>query len=258
MNHTYPEIDEMITYIHKHIDEPLPLSRLAHHASYSPFHFSRIFKQKTGLSPHYYVASLKMQKAKDLLLNTDLTVRDIGMEIGQQSVGTFTTRFTERVGMTPSQFRRSPMQVGTYLQSLKKMANWTERPVMEIQGNKVEGMIEAETPFHGVILVGLFTKPIPEGLPRYGTLLSSIGDFTFTNVHPGVYYLMATAVSWEMKINEILVPQQTLRAKAEQPVIVGSEMVPSQQRLLLRGPRLDDPPILISLPLLIRNFLNRS
>ncbi|WP_442961205.1 AraC family transcriptional regulator [Pseudogracilibacillus sp. SO30301A] len=82
LNHIYSGIDEIIAYIHNHIDEPFSLSWLADQAAYSPFHFSRVFKQKTGLSPHYYVASLKMQRAKDLLLNTDLTVRDIGMEIG--------------------------------------------------------------------------------------------------------------------------------------------------------------------------------
>ncbi|WP_442961204.1 hypothetical protein [Pseudogracilibacillus sp. SO30301A] len=122
----------------------------------------------------------------------------------------------------------------------------------------MEVTIEAKIPFQGVILVGLFTKPIPEVLPRYGTVLSSLGHFNFTGVRPGTYFLMATALSWEMKGNEILVPHQTLRAKAEQPIIVGSEMVIPQQRLLLRGPRLDDPPILISLPVLMKNFLNRT
>lgn len=94
----YSGIDEVIAYIHKHIDEPLQLSRLADIALYSPFHFTRIFKEKIGLSPMYYVSALRLQKAKDLLLQTNLTIRDIGLEIGQQSLGTFTTRFTERVG----------------------------------------------------------------------------------------------------------------------------------------------------------------
>ncbi|UFT99533.1 AraC family transcriptional regulator [Radiobacillus kanasensis] len=258
VNHTYSEIDEVIAYIHQHINEPLPLSQLAHHAAYSSYHFSRIFKQRTGLSPHHYVSSLKVQRAKDLLLNTDLTVRDIGMEIGQQSLGTFTTRFTERVGMTPSQFRKSPTQVSMYLQSLKNLNNWSHNLISESQSTRVEGTIEAEFPFFGVILIGLFTKPIPAGLPPYGTLLSSLGPFTFTDVRPGIYYLMATAVFWEMKTHEILVPHQTLRAKVNHPIIVGSEMAIPQQRLLLRRPRLDDPPILISLPLLMKNFLNRS
>ena len=257
MNHTYSEIDDVITYIQAHLNEPLQLSDLAQLAAYSPYHFSRIFKQKTGLSPLYYVSSLKLQRAKELLLHTDLTIRDIGMEIGQQSLGTFTTRFSEKVGITPSQFRKSPMQVNMYLQSLKNHVNLAP-PITESQHDRVHGILEAEKPFHGVILVGLFTKPIPEGLPRYGTVLSSLGHFHFTNVRPGTYFLMATAVSFEMTTKEILVPQQTLRAKIDHPINVVPRTVISQQRLILRSPRLDDPPILISLPLLMKNFLARA
>ncbi|MFD2043738.1 AraC family transcriptional regulator [Ornithinibacillus salinisoli] len=258
MNNRYPEIDEVIAYIHEHLDEALPLSHLAHQAAYSPYHFSRIFKEKTGLSPHQYVSSLKLQRAKSLLLHTNLTVRDISMEIDQQSLGTFTTRFTKRVGMTPMQFRKSSIEVNKHLQYLKKHKDWSQQLIIGNQRNKVTGTIAAEVPLHGVILIGLFTKPIPEGLPQYGTLLSSLGNFSFTDVRPGIYYLMATAVYWEMKANEILVPQKTLRAIAEKPIKVGSEMVIPQQHLTLRGPRLNDPPILISLPLLIKNFLNRT
>lgn len=257
MNHPYSEIDDVITYIHAHLNEPLLLSDLAQLAAYSPYHFSRIFKLKTGLSPLYYVSSLKLQRAKELLLHTDLTIRDIGMEIGQQSLGTFTTRFTEKVGITPSQFRKSPKQVNRYLQSLKNHVNLV-LPIIENQYNRVHGILEAEEPFHGIILVGLFTKPIPEGLPQYGTVLSSLGHFHFTNVRPGTYFLMATAISLEMTTKEILVPQQNLRAKIDHPINVAPKKVLSQQRLFLRKPRIEDPPILISLPLLMKNFLTRT
>src|SRR5690625_479502 len=111
MANTYPEVEEAILYIQKNIYEPLSLTQLANHVSYSPYHFTRIFKARTGLSPLYYVSSMRLQKAKDLLLNTDLTVRDIGLEIGQQSLGTFTTRFTEKVGITQSQFSKSHIQM---------------------------------------------------------------------------------------------------------------------------------------------------
>ena len=252
----YPEIDEVIAFIHEHIDEPLSLSQLAHVAAYSPYHFSRIFKQQTGLSPNHYVSSLKLQKAKNLLFTTDLSIRDISMEIGQQSLGTFTTRFTERVGQTPSQFRKSPEQVDMYLQSLKNLTAWTQDPSTTSRLRGIKGTIETEHPFQGVILIGLFTKPIPAGLPQYGTLLTSLGRFAFADVRSGIYYLMATAVSWEMNEHEILVPYQTLRAKNDKPIVVGTEINIPKQRLLLRGPRLDDPPILVSLPLLMKNYLN--
>jgi transcriptional regulator GlxA family with amidase domain len=55
----YSEIDEVIAYIHQCMYEPLLLSRLAGYAGYSPYHFTRIFKERTGLSPLYYVSSLR-------------------------------------------------------------------------------------------------------------------------------------------------------------------------------------------------------
>lgn len=85
----HAEIDEAIAFIQHHIYEPLPLARLASHVAYSPYHFERIFKDRVGLSPLYYVSALRLQKSKDLLLRTTLSVREIGLEIGQQSLGTF-------------------------------------------------------------------------------------------------------------------------------------------------------------------------
>jgi len=87
----YSEIDEVITYIKRNLDEPITLKHLARHISYSPFHFSQLFKHRTGLSSLYSVSSLRLEKSKELLLHTDLTVRDIALDIGQQSLGTFTS-----------------------------------------------------------------------------------------------------------------------------------------------------------------------
>ena len=260
MTAAYPEIGEVISYIHDHLYEPLSLDRLANVAAYSPYHFSRLFKEQTGLSPLYYVSALRLQKAKDLLLNTNLTVRDIGMEIGQQSVGTFTTRFTERVGMTPAEFRKFTGKAENHLNALQKLNEWSDIGITEREANPyltIQGTVKAEAPFDGVILIGLFAKPIPEGLPLYGTLLPSLGQFCFPNVQPGIYYLMATSVPWGMQPIDFILPYQTLRTRTTKPIIVGTESMIPHQDVMLRAPRFDDPPILISLPLLMKIFLNR-
>ncbi|MCQ6561195.1 helix-turn-helix domain-containing protein [Paenibacillus mendelii] len=257
MTHRYPEIDEVIAYIHQHIYDPLPLSRLADHVSYSPYHFSRLFKDRMGLSPLYYVSSLRLQKAKDLLLQTNLSVRDIGLEIGQQSLGTFTTRFTERVGMTPSEFRNSKQYASSRLLSLQRLNDWRTPNLVISQHARIEGTVHTVVPFDGVILIGLFAKPIPEGLPLHGTLISSSRDFCFTGVKPGTYYLMATSVSWGMQAADFLLPHHTLRTRSKEPIIVGPHSYVPHQQVMLYPSRLDDPPILISLPLLMNNFLNR-
>jgi AraC family transcriptional regulator len=256
MTQRYSEIDEVIAYINQHIYEPIPLSRLAGYAGYSPYHFTRIFKERIGLSPLYYASSLRLQKAKDLLLRTNLSIRDIGLEIGQQSLGTFTSRFTERVGVTPSHFRNSKLQADNYFRSLQKLKDWRMSHPTSNQHARIEGTVQAAIPFEGVILIGLFAKPIPEGLPLYGTLLSSLGDFCFTGVKPGIYYLMATSVSWGMQAIDFLLPHTTLRTRSKAPIIVGPNSFVPHQQVMLHVPHQDDPPILISLPLLMNNFLN--
>lgn len=254
----YSEIDEVLAYIHQHIYEPLPLCRLAAHAAYSPYHFTRIFKERTGLSPLYYVSSLRLQKAKDLLLRTNLSIRDIGLEIGQQSLGTFTTRFTERVGVTPSDFRNSALQAENHLRSLKNLNDWRTSIIASSNQNvRIEGTVRSSVPFDGVILIGLFGKPIPEGLPLYGTLLPSLGEFCFMDVKPGIYYLLATSVSWGMQALDFLLPHTTLRARLKEPIIVAPLSAVSHLQVTLDVPRPDDPPILISIPLLMNNFLKR-
>ncbi|QYR19369.1 helix-turn-helix transcriptional regulator [Paenibacillus sp. sptzw28] len=253
----YSEINEVISYIHQNIFEPLPLSRLAAYISYSPYHFARIFKEKVGLPPLYYVSSLRLQKAKDLLLQTNLSVRDIGLEIGQQSLGTFTTRFTERVGVTPSDFRNSALQADIRLRSLQELNGWrTSFPSLN-RHSRVEGTIQSTIPFEGIILIGLFAKPIPEGLPLHGTLVPSVGEFCITDVKPGIYYLMATSVPWGMKAIDFLLPHTILRFRSLEPIIVEPNSPVPQQQVRLNVPQPDDPPILVSLSLLMDNFINQ-
>jgi AraC family transcriptional regulator len=257
MSNRYPEIDEVIAYIHNNIYDPLPLARLAEYAAYSPYHFSRIFKERMGLSPQYFIAALRLQKAKDLLLNTNLSIRDVGLEIGQQSLGTFTTRFTERVGVTPSQFRNSAQHTGSLLQSLQRLEDWRDvKPLHPY--NCVEGIIEADQAFEGVILIGLFARPLPEGLPLYGTLLPGLGKFRIAGIKPGVYYLMATSVSWGTQSKDLLLPQATLRTRAHAPIVVKPHTSVPYQEVMLYPPKADDPPILISLPVLMNQFMNRN
>ncbi|MEW9699273.1 helix-turn-helix transcriptional regulator [Paenibacillus sp. SI8] len=256
MSLRYAEIYEVIKFIHRHIDEPL--SRLARYVSYSPFHFTRIFKEETGLTPQHYISSLRLQKAKDLLLRTNLNVRDISLEIGQQSLGTFTTRFTERVGVTPFSFRSQALQADNQLGSLKKLdelhAPW---PVVNDIAS-IKGTIRTEIPFEGVIFIGLFAKPIPEGLPLHGTLVFDSGEFSIADVNPGTYYLMATSVTWGMRAADFLLPHTTLRGRKREPIFVYPFTPVPHQEILLSAPRLDDPPILISLHVLMSNFLQRT
>jgi len=250
-----PEIDEAILFIQDHIYDPLSLQQIARHVGYSPYHFIRLFKARTGLTPQYYISSLRLQKAKELLLRTNLTVRDIALEVGQQSVGTFTTRFAEKVGVTPAIFRDQKALAETRLQSL--MSGACEKPFGNAgrSGAMVAGSVYADSAFQGVVFIGLFRKPIPDAIPDYGTLLMSLGHFRFSNVKPGTYYLMATSVSSEMQSLDILLPHHTLRTRFHEPIFIGSNHERIYREVALYPPNVNDPPILISLPLLMQRFM---
>jgi AraC-like DNA-binding protein len=85
--------------------EPLDVAALARGAHMSPGHFSRRFKAAYGESPYSYLMTRRIERAKVLLRRGDLTVTEVCFAVGCSSLGTFSTRFTELVGESPSAFR---------------------------------------------------------------------------------------------------------------------------------------------------------
>ncbi|ABR48075.1 helix-turn-helix- domain containing protein, AraC type [Alkaliphilus metalliredigens QYMF] len=252
-----PEVEASLQYIQDNIFDSLSLDEIAHKVGYSPYHFTRIFKAHMGIPLFYYISSLRLQKAKDLLLHTDLTIRDIALEVGQQSLGTFTTRFTQKVGVSPAVFRRTATDAGKALQTLKLLDDRHLDNTSSGGQCSIFGNIETEIPYQGVVLIGLFPKPIPEGVPLYGTLVSLPSGFCLSGVRPGTYYLMATSVSWEMQAESILLTQKTLRTRFHKPLMISPGTVIPHLNVKLHQPQLDDPPILVSLPLLMKRFLGQ-
>jgi AraC-like DNA-binding protein len=83
------------------------LEDAAREACLSPFHFQRIFARTFGESPHDFVTRLRMDRARRLLETGEMPVTEICFEIGYVSLGTFSRRFTERVGQSPTEYRRT-------------------------------------------------------------------------------------------------------------------------------------------------------
>jgi AraC-like DNA-binding protein len=88
-----------------HYAEPLDVAALAAAAGLSPAHFSRLFKQAFGESPHGYLLTRRLERAAALLRDTDRSVADICMMVGLTSVGSFTTSFKRTFGSTPTEYR---------------------------------------------------------------------------------------------------------------------------------------------------------
>ncbi|WP_105566054.1 helix-turn-helix transcriptional regulator [Microbacterium halophytorum] len=85
--------------------QPLDVEQLALGAHMSAGHLSREFKRAYGESPYSYLMTRRVERAMALLRRGDLSVTDVCFAVGSSSLGTFSTRFRELVGMSPSEFR---------------------------------------------------------------------------------------------------------------------------------------------------------
>jgi AraC family transcriptional regulator len=86
--------------------QDVSLAELAESANLSQFYFARAFKQTTGLPPHHFQQRLRIERAKDLLTTTPLSVTDIALRVGYGSSQTLARVFRQNVGATPSEYRR--------------------------------------------------------------------------------------------------------------------------------------------------------
>jgi AraC-like DNA-binding protein len=84
----------------------LNVPELARQAHASPAHFSRSFKRAFGETPHKYLLRRRIERAKELLRGTDLSVTEISLEVGFRSLGSFSTAFRDLVGEPPSDYAR--------------------------------------------------------------------------------------------------------------------------------------------------------
>ncbi|MEO7371965.1 MAG: AraC family transcriptional regulator [Ilumatobacteraceae bacterium] len=88
--------------IDRHFAESIDLDRVAAIAGFSKFHFHRLFTVTYGVTPARYLTRRRIERAQDLLRSTNLTVTEVCFAVGYASLGSFSTRFKELVGETPS------------------------------------------------------------------------------------------------------------------------------------------------------------
>jgi len=92
--------------IDREFAQPLDVEALARGVNMSAGHLSRQFRQAYGESPYSYLMTRRIERAMALLRRGDLSVTDVCFAVGCASLGTFSTRFTELVGVPPSTYRR--------------------------------------------------------------------------------------------------------------------------------------------------------
>lgn len=93
--------------IHDRLSEDISLDELAAEARLSPFHFARMFKQSLGLPPRVYLTRLRVEKACELLEQTDLPITEIALEVGYSSNQVLARVFLKHMHVSPSDYRRA-------------------------------------------------------------------------------------------------------------------------------------------------------
>jgi AraC family transcriptional regulator len=235
-------VERVIRAMRDRLNEPLTLQDMADIAYLSPNHFHRIFHRIIGVPPGEFLTALRLNAAKRLLLTTSMRVTDICFEVGYSSVGSFTTRFTELVGLAPRRLRQQVEHV--VMPSLD-----TIRPQNFVLchfplSGCFYGRVSCSEAFTGMIYVGLFPRPIPQGKPVRWMCLTKPGPYMFTCVPDGSYYVLAIAFPACDSPQVYLLPDQGVLLGMSQGCLAG------QQDIALRFPRLTDPPIVSILPFL--------
>jgi AraC family transcriptional regulator len=253
----YQAVERVILAMRQRLNEPMSLRELAKFAMLSPYHFNRVFRLVTGVTPCRFLNLLRMEAAKHLLIATQSTISDICFGVGFHSLGSFTRDFRSVVGLTPSGFRRlaqdNPIAcLGPLLHLID-----ADSCCGAVASNGLTGQIYAPDEFVGFVFVGLFPTPIPQGRPAACTLLPAPGAYRIGHVPDGQYYLFAGAIPKSEDPLAYLLPDQTrvyVGTGHDRLQFVDGDIVNDDTSVKLRPLRLTDPPILVALPVLMAEY----
>ena len=110
-NPAHSAAQDAADYIRDHLSCcQLDLNTIANHVGLSTTHLIRLFQKEFGCTPHAYVIRLRMEHTKYLLKTTAMPVKQIARESGYSNVSSFVSAFTEKVGISPQQYRKLPLE----------------------------------------------------------------------------------------------------------------------------------------------------
>jgi AraC family transcriptional regulator len=256
----YLAVQRAISLMHKRFMDQLTLPEIADAAQLSPFHFNRVFRSMIGVVPTVFLAAIRMKEAKNLLLTTQRSVTDICFDVGYTSLGTFTSRFTLLVGLSPSRFRQLAQEeiMRARPEDLRPLLNCFQ----SCQGSPAHacfrGAVHTTTPFNGLIFVGMFPTPLPQGRPTGCAILTSPGLYTIPYVPDGEYNLWSAALDQSQDLLSVLATGPRLQGdRCAQPVQVRNGRALTSTDITLAPPSWADPPIVIAFPWLFVQYFHQ-
>lgn len=231
-------VQRVARFVGEHHRDVIDVADLADAAGYSRHHFSRAFKASTGISPGAYLTAARIDTAKHLLLAQDCPVIDVAVEVGFDSLSSFTRRFATTVGTTPARFR----------ELAHRMAEATPRPFAIAKPGEplitVQPTLPEDVRDSCRVWLGWYPTPAPVGLPSAGMLRPYDEPLTLA-LHPGAPWLLGFLVQDDDDHRHELAPRWPVVARHPHPVTR-----PGQIPLPFRRARMDDIPLLSALPVL--------
>jgi AraC-like DNA-binding protein len=218
------------------LGKALTVDDLAHAAMFSKFYFTRVFQRVTGVTPARFLSAMRLQRAKQLLITTELNVAHISAHVGFNSVGTFSSRFSRSVGMSPTRYRRHAGRA-------QHIATEPGRSTTPPSRARVYGNAWTRGDDSMVIFLGLFPERVPEGRPRRCAVLNGFGEYELGTVPPGTWHLLAQAIPsdpdrWDDPAATYVCTRGPITVHGDSEIKADLELKPY---------RVLDPPVLIAL-----------
>jgi AraC family transcriptional regulator len=186
-----PAVERAIQFIGNKYGEPLSLADVADSAILSRFHFSRLFRDTTGVTPGRFLSAVRIYHAKRMLLTTGMSITDIAFAVGYNSLGSFSNHFTASVSVSPGRFRRI-MRSGGFGPPARRR---------EAASGTVTGQLRFPPGFvRGRFYVGAFDSPIVQRQPASATMVeaASVAEparYVLLDVPQGSWYIHAVGVA---------------------------------------------------------------
>lgn len=94
-------------YLDSNCTSAITIAYVSRKAALSPYHFIRLFYRAYKQTPHQYLVQRRIDRAKELLRSSELSITEICLEVGFESLGSFSTRFRKDTGLSPSEYRKN-------------------------------------------------------------------------------------------------------------------------------------------------------
>jgi AraC family transcriptional regulator len=230
-------VDRAVNCIWERYSDPLSLADMASSAMLSRFHFARLFKEQTGVSPGQFLAAVRIYQAKRMLVTSSMSVAGICSAVGYGSLGSFTSHFTDSVGVAPSRFRRASHYDGPSASAVPPSCGPVPPGAVTGTVRLSEGYARAR------VYLGIFDTPILQRRPQSAAFLDVTSARAHTYWLPGVpdgrWFVHAVAVA----------DTDEPEPWTQRHLLVGGSVVQAPLGAITLRPRsLTDLPALLALP----------